>query len=147
MSSFLTSANIASITGAYQRLWETTAYHSLIIHKEPQKVVTLPQARVYAGYGSSSEPDNVSYIPVTGIYAAAVTNNKTSQQTNLSELHTSLTIDSIRIKVEEDCKNFINNGGNERFELNGSSYNSASIESVENFFGLKFYNFILERTQ
>ena len=146
MSSFLSSTNINSITGAYMRLWETvSAFRNVIVHKSPIQVIAQVNTPVYAGYGNESTPSNVTYTPVSGVYPVAVIINKTNQTLPLNELHTNVDVSQITIKVTEAAKNYIEQGKTERFEIDGISYNGDGVTTVENYYGLKFYTYQLNK--
>lgn len=127
MAGFLTNDEIAGLTGQMWTHFLTfSTNHNLIVHKEPLKVL-----------------NSNTYVPVSGVYPV-MTVNKHPKELQLAA--TALPAGQVKIKVAEDCRNFINNGKNQFFELDGLKYNLAEDETVQNYLGLKFYYFILKRT-
>ena len=51
-----------------------------------------------------------------------------------------------RIKVELDCKNYIDKGKTESIEINGSLFNVVSSDGARFFVGQTYYVYYLEAT-
>ena len=47
-----------------------------IVYKEPIRVLVQPESPTLYGYGSSSNAENYTYIPVTGIFMGRVQYNR-----------------------------------------------------------------------
>ena len=149
MSSLLSSSQITGFAGIFSRHFDTfsTGNH-LIIHKEPLKSYTvLTGDSNYFGYGETSNLDNVTYTPVSGVYPFTRVydkNNKTFQTTPYFQ--TSSGHSKLRIKVKSDARAFIKNGKNEKFEFDGLTFNAIGEEDVQNYLGEKYYYFSLVST-
>ena len=148
MSSYLTTTNIESLTGSFYRLWETMAYSSVIVHKEPIRTLTAPSGVTWAGFEESSNPDNYSYQVVTGIFPVIIKDgNKPSNGKELDGLNIKLTTEQVIIKVQRDARDFLESSKTEKLELNdGRVYNNFSLYSTQNYFGLMYYYYLLDRT-
>lgn len=145
--SLLTSTNINEFTGCFAEHFDLfSSGKLLIVHKEPKIVVTNTSANVYAGYGGLSNESNTTYIPVSGGFPAVRLYGKENEEI-LKSLNTSFPHGACRIKVKEDARNFINNGKNEKFELENLTFNGALEETPQNFLGLVYYRFTLYKTQ
>lgn len=146
MSSLLNSTQIESLANTFSRHFDTfSTGNYLIVHKEPLKTIIAQTGHFYAGYGQDSNLDNVVYTPVSGVFNFIRVYDKNKQQST-SEIQTLSANAKVRIKVEENARNFIKNGRNERFEFDGLVFNSIGEESVQNFFGIKYYYFSLIST-
>ena len=54
---------------------------------------------------------------------------------------------AVRIKVKQDCRDYIKLGKTERIEIDGKSFNVLGDESVKYNFGYYLYVFYLELTK
>ena len=52
----------------------------------------------------------------------------------------------IKIKVEKDARDYIKDGKTERVIVDNSSFNIVSDDKLQNFLGLKYYVYFLEKT-
>ncbi len=52
----------------------------------------------------------------------------------------------VRIKVEKDCKDYIDKGKTESVEINGSLFNVVSSDGSRFFIGQTYYVYYLEAT-
>jgi hypothetical protein len=52
----------------------------------------------------------------------------------------------VRIKVDEDAKNYIKDGKTEKITIDGKDFQLMTEESVKYFFGIKLYVFHLQFT-
>jgi hypothetical protein len=144
---FLTAKQINQATGLLMKQFDTFASGKLLaIHKEPKKIISNSNAEVYAGYGESSNEQNYTYAYSSGVYPVMRVYDKGAKEHVLDILHTKALGGTVRIKVKEDCRNFIRDGRNEGFTLEGITYQEAFEETPQNFLGLTFYYFTLYKT-
>ena len=54
---------------------------------------------------------------------------------------------AVRIKVKQDCRDYIKTGRTERVEIDGKSFNVIGDESVKHNFGYTLYVYYLELTK
>jgi hypothetical protein len=144
MSSYLSDSDIEYRTGILFKHFETFSEHrSLIVHKEPLKTILSTGENIYAGYGNSSAPENVTFTPISGVFPVMTIYDKNAKEVFLPDVNLSLPTNRLKIKVTEDARNFIKNGNNVMFEIDGLQFNQVSQETVQNYLGLRFYLFTL----
>tara|TARA_R100000808_G_C2152931_1_gene162725 strand:+ start:2947 stop:3381 length:435 start_codon:yes stop_codon:yes gene_type:complete len=142
-------ANLISTTEAnsFKKVLEDhfdTFKRSITIHKEPVRVISQTNNQPFAGYGESSEEENVSYVPQSKSFEGLITyDNK--QKEIASEIGTYQT-GVVRIKVKENAAQYIKNGKTERIEVDGKSFNTITDDKVQNYLGSIFYIFYLQAT-
>jgi len=128
MSSLLSQSEIDQKVSIFARHFDTFSSgcgNYLVIYKEPLKVVQSNSSNVYAGYEESSNEQNYTYVPVSGRFPVLPVYDKDSDNaTKEKELQTFASPTKVRIKVREDAKDYIKNGRNERFEMNGVVFNA-----------------------
>lgn len=142
---FLNSSQIELFSGVFSKHFPTYA-REFIIFKEPKKVVTSTTSTFYPGYGQSSNESQITYVPVSGIYSGIISYNTNQTQENLYESRSSISKGEVRLKVQKDAYNFIKNGKNESFVVDGNVYNLISDEYVQSYLGLQYFYFVLKRT-
>lgn len=140
MSNLLSNNDIINLTGAYYSHFLTFA-QNITVNKEPLKqLINLNQTDEYNSYqNNSSSLQNVTYIPQSGIYPAQVSQIAKNDAITYSEINTMEGKEYYRIKVLNDCYNFIEFGKTENIQYNGQTLNIVSAVSEQNFQGLKFY--------
>ena len=148
MSSLLTSNEILVATGTLSNHFDTFAISNIIIHKEPIATISnVSDAETMYGYENSSNEDNIAYTTVSGIFPAIVTENRKASIQELPQLQSRYLKGEIIVKVKQVARDYIKNGKTEMVELSdGRTFNTISDEAVQNYLGLKFYYFGLERT-
>jgi len=146
MASLLTTGDIAGLTGSFGQHFDTfSPFRTLTIHKEPLKTISSNEANIYAGYRETSNESNFTFTPVSGAYPAIVVWDVAKGQ-ELTQLNTINPVTTVTIKVKRDARDFIRNGKNELFEIDGLSFNELTEGKVQNFLGLTYYYFTLRRT-
>lgn len=150
MSSLVSTDEISSFTGDYKNLFDTFKREFVVI-KEPQRNVLKNDINadfLYYGYSSpSQQPDTlVSYDIVSGVYSGMIrysTNSKNYM--NLTDLRNIIPEADIKLKVEEDAKNFIIKDKTERIMIDDANFKVVGSYIVKYFFGVKLYVFNLEQ--
>ena len=145
MASLLTDADKLSFKNSIIDLFDTFS-RDIVIHKEPKKKITQvnPTNPVMPGYGHSSNPTNVEFIAESKTFKAMIRyNNKQSVEAdNFAGLQ--IPTGMVAIKVQEDARNYINNGKTEKIELDGKSFKVASSDAVKDHFGYALYVYFIE---
>ena len=121
-----------------------TFKRTILVHKEPVRVVGNTANKPYAGYGEDSEETNVTYVPQKKEFDAII--GYENKQTEISSQVGTYESGLIRIKVKEDAANYIKTGITERIDIDGKSFNTITDDKIQNYLGLKFYIFYLEAT-
>lgn len=152
MAGYLTANNVTNLTGAFFKLWQTTSANTNItIYKEPTRtlVASSYSGVTWAGFpGDSISENDYTYTTVTGIFPTIIKDgNKPGNPEKLEDIPIKLGRDQVIIKVERNAKDYIDSGKTEKIELNdGRVYNNFSLYSTQNYFGLIYYYYLLDRT-
>jgi len=118
---------------------------TITVNKEPKRTVTLAaDQNIYAGYGAPKT--QVTYTPVSQSFSAIVNYKENQPLEYQDELKVMIEKGDIRIKVELDCKNYIDKGKTESIEINGSLFNVVSSDGARFFIGQTYYVYYLEAT-
>ena len=149
-SSLLSTSQIAELTGVYSRHFETFSHERtriITIYREPIKVVTTPTQVVYPGYSNNYVQENISYTSVSAEYPAIVHYIEEQMTESLLDVKAETPGKAkIKIKVEEDAKNYIDGAKVEKIIVDGITCNLTSDKGVRSFLGLKYYYYILNQT-
>lgn len=149
MAGYLTDSHIKAFTGALMTHFSTFK-KQVIFHKEPTKTISVSNTSnsPIFGYGNTSQPTtSFSYTPVSGVYDCQVSITLDQKANELEEVKNLVGKGRIRIKVEKNCRDFIEDGRKtERIEFAGQSYNSITFDGIQDYLGLKYYCYFLERT-
>jgi hypothetical protein len=146
--SLLSSTEIEYLTGEFYKHFDTFATdlsRNITIYKEPKKVITLTTGINYPGYGNTQNATNITYVVQSGVYPALILYNRNQDQKNLYEANVVIPKGQVQIKVKEDAKNYIKLGKTESIIVDGNTYNTITDEAVQNYLGLTYYYFTLER--
>lgn len=151
MATLLNSDIISVFTGAFMDHFDTFTHDRtrlITIYKEPIKTIaTTNRINPIYGYEDSSATSNVTYTPVTGIFPATIKYDSIQKTQELEEVKNTINKGEVRIKIEQNARDFIEDGRkNERFEFDGLSYNQITNDGVQNYLGLVFYIYKLQRT-
>jgi hypothetical protein len=130
MASLITDADKLGFTGMLADHFDTFK-QEIVIFKEAVKVLkNVTSNNNYAGYGESSNQEHPEQMDV----GDDIGNIMIARGT-------------VRIKVEQDARDFILNGSStEAIKIDGNTYNKVTDDSVQNYLGLKYYVFYLEKT-
>ena len=107
MAELITTTEASSFKQILEDHFDTFK-RSIIIHKEPIKVIGQVQNKPYAGYGDSSQEENVTFLPQNSSFKAIVTyeNKQGEVSSQIGTYQTGV----VRIKVEKDAADYIKNG-------------------------------------
>ena len=118
---------------------------TITVNKEPERTVTLTaDQNIYAGYGAPKE--QVTYTPVSQSFTAIINYKENQPLEYQDELKVMIEKGDVRIKVELDCKNYIDKGKTESIDINGSLFNVISSDGARFFIGQTYYVYYLEAT-
>tara|TARA_Y100000004_G_C8857942_1_gene387661 strand:+ start:399 stop:836 length:438 start_codon:yes stop_codon:yes gene_type:complete len=118
---------------------------TITVNKEPQRTVSLTaDQNIYAGYGAPKT--QVTYTPVSQSFSAIVNYKENQPLEYQDELKVMIEKGDVRIKVEKDCKDYIDKGKTESIEINGSLFNVVSSDGARFFIGQTYYVYYLEAT-
>ncbi len=140
----VTGEVLAQMTGLFGNHWDTFARHTIVVNKEPIINVVSNECPL-PGYSVTSNPDNYTNIPVSGTFnvVRVYKYSLDGQDIVHSDIKTTFANIPVRIKVQEDCKDYIINGKTLNIQLEGQIYNQISMFKVQDYFGLRYYYFDL----
>jgi len=122
-----------------------TFKEDITIFKEPKKVITNQSQSIYAGYGAQKEI--VEYETVSQSFSALVNFRDRQDEEFIDDIKIKDVRGDIRIKVEQDCRDYIkNNGKTEAVIVQGKNYNVITDDGTREFLGQKYFVFHLEST-
>jgi len=146
MASLITDQEKDNLTGILGDVFDTFK-RSIVVYKEPTKKVAVIDDSFIFGYGEASNIVNYEYVVVSGTYDATVKYNPNQDVIQEQDINGGLSDGIVRIKVRENCKDFIEKGKTEKIVFDEASFNVASDYSVKNFLNSTFYTYYLERTK
>ena len=123
-----------------------TFKRSITIHKEPIKTISSVDINFIFGYGEPSQEQNVTYTPQSQSFYATISYKFADSDTDyIEDLSTYAPGNIVKIKVEEDAKDYITSGGRTEYvEFDGKKFNVISEEITNNFLGVSYYVFFLK---
>ena len=145
MASLLTQTDIDSFTGDFKNLFDTFK-RQLVIHREPQKIVSQVNTTLYAGY----KPQNqitTSFIPISGIFDGMIRYDDEMDGQNLEQLKANYYDGNVRIKVERPAHDYLKQGKVEKVTIDDKTFRVKSGPAVKYFFGFRLYVYHLEETR
>lgn len=152
MPSFLNGEQIARLTGTFQNHFETFSSginNFVTLYKEPIQVISNPNDVNVYGYNNQDVNSNASitYQEVSKTFPAMILHGKDIKSQPAINLAAGFTLSDLFIKVDEENKDFIMNGKNERALINGLVYDINPDYTTQNYFGVKFYYFKCDERQ
>jgi hypothetical protein len=146
MPSLISTSDIPDFTGALGDHFDTFK-REIVVYKEPKRIVnTGPFDSVLAGYDDSSIEDNITYVPVSGVFDGLIVYEDEQDTRYINILSSSVNKGVVKIKVEKDARDFIKKGKTERIEVDEKSFNTVSDDKIQNYLGMNYYIFYLEAT-
>lgn len=147
----LSTTEINNFSNDYANFFETmSSFHSVTVIKKPQEQITnINDSNGYFGYGeSNSNANNVTYIPVSGVFRCMTVGGTKSKPDKPIEILPLWIVGSDRvIKLEREGKDFIENGQiNERFILDGETYLKTSSSYRRVYGNNEYFYFGLNQT-
>ena len=144
MANLLTNVDTSSFTGILADHFDTFK-RDIVIYKEPKKVVNVGGSKAMAGYGTSAEK-NITYIAVSGVFNALINYQGKQDLPYIAELSSTASKGIVKIKVEKNARDYISTGKTERVIIDSNSFNIVSDDKLQNFLGLQYYVYFLEKT-
>ena len=146
--SFIDDKTAASFSAEMESYFDYFS-RQFIVYKEPIKVLVQPESPALYGYGSSSNAENYTYIPVTGIFMGRVEYNV--NKGNVDAVNTDLKVifakgDMILV-TKKPARDFILNGNTIKIESDEKTFNVISQDIPRPYLNYTYYTFILEQTK
>ena len=141
--SLITDIDKKYFVEAIDDLFETFK-REILIHKEPQKIVKQVNADLYAGYGDTSNPTNVEFVPISKSFYAMISYQDKQKIDANADIGVQYSKGIVRIRVKDDARNYILGGKTLKIDIDEKSFNLITDDSVKSYFGTKYYVFYLE---
>ncbi len=146
MASLISTGEKATLTGIFNDIFDTFK-RDIVVYKEPVKTVASINESNLFGYGDASNQVNYTYAAQSGTYQAIIRYADQQQQDYYSDLNGAIAKGDARIKVKQECRDFIENGRTEKIEFDGKSWNVVTSDSVRRFLDSEFFVYHLERAK
>tara|TARA_Y100000310_G_scaffold65243_1_gene60757 strand:- start:1086 stop:1526 length:441 start_codon:yes stop_codon:yes gene_type:complete len=145
MPSLVSSTEISSFTGDFQDLFDT--FKRLItVHKTPKRIIKQINTDFLHGYGEPADQVNYTYSPVSQDFDCMVLYKDRQDAGEISETNLTYFAGDVRIKVDQDTRDYIKDGKTEKIVIDGKDFQLMTEESVKYFFGIKLFVFHLQFT-
>lgn len=142
--SLLNSTEIAAYTGSIYDHFQTFK-RQIIIYKEPTESYASESVDLIMGYNNNTNQNNITYTRVSGIFSGLKVGPDKLGSENISLLKLDRNQENSYIKVEKDCREFIDRGVTDYLEIDKVKYKKMSDAKVKNYLGLIYYIFDIER--
>ena len=143
MASLISATEKTSLTGAIADSFDTFK-RNIDIYKEPKRVISSISESQLFGYGTSSNIVNYTFQTVSGTYSATIRYLNDKEGEVNQDINTRIPDGKVRIKVQSDARNFIEDGKTEKVVFDGKSFNVVSEDIVKSFLGAEYYVYYLE---
>lgn len=122
-----------------------TFWEPIVIYKEPQAIIANVSNSVsYPGYRETSNESNITYEPVYQTFSGFVFKMAVTPANQLPQINQRVFDGKVRLKVEEDAKDYIMNGKTEKIVAGGKDWNLVGGPETQNFLTLTYYYFDLK---
>tara|TARA_Y100001938_G_C8091270_1_gene435226 strand:- start:1730 stop:2170 length:441 start_codon:yes stop_codon:yes gene_type:complete len=146
MASLISDDEKKILTGVFGDVFDTFK-RQIDVYKEPVKTIDTINESALFGYGEEANITNYTYTVQSGSFSGVISYQDKQDQNYYSELNGPIPMGDVRIKVQQDCRDFIANGKTEKIEFDGKSWNVISDDSVQRFLDSTFYVYYLERAK
>lgn len=133
------------IKSSYEDFFETFR-KEIVVHKTSEIVVSDINLSQVFGYEEGANVENYSYEHQSKIFYALIVFPTRGDQTLgvMTEMAAMIPEGEIRIKVKEDCKDYIQVGKTEKIEVKNKNYTLISTEAEVNNILTGYYIFKLK---
>ena len=138
MASLLTSTETTNLVGILGDVFDTFK-RDVVIHKTPKKVISQINESQLFGYGEAANPVNYTYTPQSGIYSAKISYIENKANEYVQDLQSNIDTNLVRMKVQKDAKDYIENGITENVTFDDKTFNFLWDHMVKNFLGPSGY--------
>ena len=147
MASLISNEEKLKLAGMFNDIFDTFK-REIVIHKEPKKIInTINTSRLF-GYGDHADVVNYEYIPISETFYAIVKYNEKQTTNFVEEINSQISLGTVNIKVQKDCRDFIMNGKTEKITFDDKTFNVVSDDAVKSFLNAtEYFLFQLEVTQ
>ena len=145
MASLISPNERTVLTGIFDDIFDTFQ-RSIIIYKEPKKVIQQINLDGVFGYGEYSMPANYEYIPVTGSFPAVIRYASDAEYREVDEFTTNIPFGHATVKVKENARDYMKMGKTEKITFDEKTFELASSDKVQRFLDSEYYIFLVRST-
>jgi len=145
MASLITSEEKAILTGTFQDVFDTFK-REIIIYKEPKETISDISESLIFGYEDSNST-NYTYTPVSGSFYGTVRYNDLQEEDFQPTMNMDISKGVVRIKVQKEAKDFIEEGKTDRIEFDDKTFDIISDVAVKRFLDSEFFVYYLQATK
>jgi hypothetical protein len=142
----ITQSQIDDFASIFSGHFDIFGYHTLVVWKEPKKIISESPGPSYPGYDNTSVIQTITYQQVSGSFPALRVKDGDPRWKEFDQTRQQITKAQLRIKVKPDCRDYIMNGKTELVHYDGLPCNIVSDDAGQNYFGQQYHYFTLERT-
>jgi hypothetical protein len=141
MPSLISDAEKVNLGIVFEDVFDTFS-RNIVIYKQPIKLSRNNISPTLFGFGEKQSDEIYTYQEVTGVYPATIRYNDLTKP-NLAEGNIKYPKGTVTIKVEQDCRDFINTEKTEKILVDGNFYALNGPEQPRNFLDTKYWAFSL----
>ena len=143
--SLISNEEKAQIQSSYEEFFDTFQ-QAITVHKVSEIVISDINLDQIFGYEEDANTENYSYEHENKNFSALIVFPSRGDQTLgvMTEMAAQIPDGEIRVKVKEDCKNYIQAGKTEKIEVKNKNYTLISTEAEVNNVLTGFYIFKLK---
>ena len=146
MASLITSEEKAILTGTFQDVFDTFK-REILIYKEPKETISDISESLIFGYDEFSNSTNYTYQPVSGSFHGTVRYNDLQEEDFQPTMNMDISKGVVRIKVQKEAKDFIEEGKTNRIEFDDKTFDIISDVAVKRFLDSEFFVYYLQATK
>jgi hypothetical protein len=143
---FISNSQVTGFTGAYGEFFDFFK-KPVIVWKKPKKTVGNINTSFLYGYGAPSNETNYTYTARSGIFSGIVVYGSNTPNQRIGEIHIEMPDNQVKLKVELDVRNYINDGKTEKIDIEDRSFFIKSDDIVERYLTKNYYVYTLEEAQ
>lgn len=148
MADLLTSVERQNISGIIDDVFDTFK-REIVIYKQPIKTIVSTSVSPMYGYNQQSIEENYTFTQVSGSFYATIKYlNQKEEDNGFKDINAQIENGLVRIKVQEDAKDFINTSGeNYKVTFDNKSFEFVSNDTPKKFLDNTKYYYILKEVK
>jgi hypothetical protein len=145
MASLISTTERDVLTGIFADIFDTFQ-RSLVIYKEPKKVIQQINLDGVFGYGEYSQAANYEYVPVTGVFPAVIRYANDAEFKEVDDFTSNIPFGHATVKVKQNARDYIKGGKTEKITFDDKTFELASSDKVQRFLDSEYYIFLVRST-
>lgn len=127
--------------------WFETFKKTIVVNKEPIKVITQNTTNQMLGYEENSNIIDYTYTPRNQTFEAVIKYNDKENLEENKEIKIKFVDQLVEIYVKKDCADYINTDITENISFDGKIFNVYSTSIVKHYQNKTYYVFYLRETR